>query len=404
METAPTNGKRRFALLGVAAISAVFLIGLAHLFSLRFTSGENYPPGSSLRADPRGTRVLHDSLVLLPDHQVLRNYESLSRIAPDPAGQTLLLPGYDSELLGGPIPRQAVEELDGFVRGGGRVVLAVAFVRPLDRTNAWADVRRRLHRGAPAPAGPATRVLSDLWGFKLEDATGVGGEALHDGSIPALAPRMRWPGTRRFGSLVEAWRVVYARDGEAVVMERSLGQGSVVLLADDFRLSNEALRHRRETAFLSWLLGGNRRIIFNETHLGLEQEPGLASLVRRYRLGGAVIGLLLLAGLYLWQQAVPFVPRVSTLKSDAPGAAAEPVQGRRAADGFRNLLRRSVPLKDLPVLLFQQWQESAGRRVHPEQLRDVQDVINLENARRPKDRDPIRLYHEIHACLNPKRH
>lgn len=394
--------RRTLAVLGSLAVAVVFFLGLAQLFSLRFAAGEGYPPGSSRRSDPRGTRVLHDSLAAVPGCRVDRNYESLARLVPDPAGSTLFLLGYDSELLRGPIPRAVAEELDDFARRGGRVVLALAYVRQLDATNAWAQVRQLLQRGTPAAEGVGTRVLTELWGFRLENGTGTGAEALHDGTIVGLPTRMPWSSSRQFSSLTDAWRVVFARDGEAVVMQRSLGKGSLVLLADDLALSNEALRHRRETRLLAWLVDGSRRVIFEETHLGLTQDPGLAGLVGRYHLGGAVLGLFLLAGLYLWQQAVPFLPRRSA--SGALGDRDVPVVGRSATAGFRNLLRRTVPVRDLPELLFHRWKDTVGRRLPPDRSRAAQDLLNLENARPPTERDPLRTYREIAAQINPRSH
>jgi len=52
--------KSPLILLGLAL--AGFIYGLVHLFSLRFEAGDNYPPYSSLRADPLGTKALFDSL------------------------------------------------------------------------------------------------------------------------------------------------------------------------------------------------------------------------------------------------------------------------------------------------------------------------------------------------------
>ena len=342
--------RRALAAWGMLAVAGIFVVGLAQLFSWRFAAGEGYPPGSSRRSDPRGTRVFYDSLSAVPGFRVERNFESLARLVPDPAGATLFLFGYDSELLSGPIPKSVADELDDFARRGGRVVLALEYAQPAAATNAWAEVSRLLRRGGAAEEGANTRVLAKLWGFQLEKGTGAGGEAIQDGTFTTLPSRIPWPGARRFDGLGDSWRVVYARDGEAVVVQRPLGQGSVVLLADDFLTSNEALRQRRETQLLTWLLGGNRRVVFDETHLGLTQDPGLAGLVGRYHLGGAVLGLLLLAGLYLWQQAVPFLPRRALAGSGEGPEGGPAVAGRASAAGFRNLLRRSVPQSELPLL------------------------------------------------------
>ncbi len=394
--------RRNLALGGLLAITLLFLAGLTRLFSLRFADGDAYPPGSSRRADPRGMRALHDGLAALPGYTVRRNPDDLSRAFPDPSGHTLFLLGYAAEALREPIPQARADAYDAFARGGGRVVLALAYASVSEHTNAWFRVGRRLRQGAPSEETAAARTLTELWGFKLEADTGAAVEALHDGTVPALAARIPWVGTRIFAELKDPWRVIYARDGGAVVMQRTLGRGSVVLLADDFLASNEALRHHRETALLTWLVGSNRQIVFDETHLGLTQDPGLASLVHRYHLGGAVLGLLVLAGLYLWQQSLPFIPRISGAEATDRIDGPAPVLGREAAAGFRNLVRRAVPPTELAPTLFERWCDTTGRRGAADRRQDAQDILNLENARPPKQRDPLRTYHQLADVLNPK--
>src|SRR5713101_8912577 len=57
---------------------AVFGIGIVELFLLRFSAGDVYPPYSSLRADPSGTRALYESLEKIPGATVARHLKPLS--------------------------------------------------------------------------------------------------------------------------------------------------------------------------------------------------------------------------------------------------------------------------------------------------------------------------------------
>src|SRR5229473_4914133 len=59
---------------------AVFLIGIVELFLLRFAAGDVYPPYSSLRADPSGTRALYESLEKIPGATVVRHLKPLSML------------------------------------------------------------------------------------------------------------------------------------------------------------------------------------------------------------------------------------------------------------------------------------------------------------------------------------
>jgi hypothetical protein len=65
-----------------------FAWGLWQLFSLRFETGDVYPPYSSLRADPLGTKALHDSFDSLGTPRVGRSYRPLDRLE-DPRGTTV---------------------------------------------------------------------------------------------------------------------------------------------------------------------------------------------------------------------------------------------------------------------------------------------------------------------------
>ena len=44
-------------------------------------------------------------------------------------------------------------------------------------------------------------------------------------------------------------------------------------------------------------------VVFDEEHNGLRDNPGIASLARKYRLHGVIAGLILLAGLFVWKKA-----------------------------------------------------------------------------------------------------
>jgi hypothetical protein len=117
------------------------------------------------------------------------------------------------------------------------------------------------------------------------------------------------------------------------------------------------LRKARHTALLAWLAGSNPRLIFDETHLGVESTPGIAMLARRYGLHGLFASLLLLALLFIWKNAAGFVPAYPD-----DGATSEIVSGKDSAAGFVNLLRRSIAPRELLALCFAEWQKTHTRR------------------------------------------
>ena len=69
---------RKLPLILLLLVVSGFTFGLIHLFNLRFESGDNYPPYSSLRAAPLGSKALYESLdQLMPAR---RHLQPLSKL------------------------------------------------------------------------------------------------------------------------------------------------------------------------------------------------------------------------------------------------------------------------------------------------------------------------------------
>src|SRR6185436_18671942 len=139
-----------------------------------------------------------------------------------------------------------------------------------------------------------------------------------------------------------------------VVIERRLGPGHIVLCSDSYFASNEALRRERHPDLLAWVIGARGRVAFDETHLGVMERPGAATLAWKYRLHGLIAGILLLAALFVWKNSVSFVPPYD----EAGEASGELVTGKDSASGFVNLLRRSISERDLLGICFDEWKKS----------------------------------------------
>ncbi|MEO8429114.1 MAG: hypothetical protein ABI651_18640, partial [Verrucomicrobiota bacterium] len=113
---------RRFTILVLLLALGWFAYGLVQLFQLRFDVGDVYPPYSSLRVDPLGSKALYESLGKLSALSVRRNYQTLSRV-PDFRSTTLVVLG---EKFWGfdPIFENIVTEYESVMSGGGRLVIA----------------------------------------------------------------------------------------------------------------------------------------------------------------------------------------------------------------------------------------------------------------------------------------
>ncbi len=384
-----------------AVILALLLVagfgcGLLRLFHLRYAVGDVYPPYSSLRADPLGAKALHDALEELPGLSVRRNVEGLSREV-DAPGTALLVLGHGPHSLDATDP-SFTDSLESLALHGARVVLSFAPVvretwqREFEKEKKKQEKEEQekeskekqepkppvLKKPGPPPTGgpgihpPGEDELSEerlrrasflkRWGFKSEyddlplDAQGRPQAVVARRVAPLDLPgALSWHTSLYFRDLDPAWRVIYARGDEAVLIERPLGRGRLVLSADTYFLSNEAMLKERRPEILSWILGDKRTVVFDETHLGIEEQPGVAALARRYRLHGLAAGILLLAGLFLWQAAARFVPPLPE------GGAGDTVAGKDAAAGFVNLLQRGIPPGEILRVCVDEWARSLER-------------------------------------------
>jgi hypothetical protein len=407
---------KRLPLMLLALAVAGFLLGLALLFHLRFEAGDVYPPYSSLRADPLGARALYESLGrLLPTR---RNYEALAKLGEGRA-TTLLLLGADPDDFA--LPPDEWQTLEAFAVGGGRLVIAFfpvyhrsgagGFTAPA-ATNvppAGRSPRKKAGRPVndPMDAGPAGlrrlpmrerwKVDFDFDALARQDASAYQPARALRQVGNALPPELDCHTGLCFKPLQEAWRAIYARtNGQPVMLERRLGSGSVVMCADSFYFSNEALRREREPGLLAWFVGGSRRVVFDETHLGVEESPGLAALARKYRLQGLAASLVVLAALFVWKNAVSFLPPPAEAVSREP---TDLVTGREAAAGFINLLRRNLRPADLLGVCLEEWRKSCAHQVSRPKLEQIQALIDAENARAPGERDAVEVYRRVSRML-----
>ncbi len=175
----------------------------------------------------------------------------------------------------------------------------------------------------------------------------------------------------------EHWQVLLRLDGEPVLIERQLGQGSIVLTTSSFFLSNEAMLRDRQVSLLAWLTGSPSRLIFDEFHHGLRSQESIAGLLRNHNLHGVIIILLLLAFLFVWKNSSSLLPRSSSQEKPAHHRI-----GRDQFEGMVNTLRLHPP-KNLIATALQQW-EKANRRwcqAHPKQLHKMRQCA-LEYAQK----------------------
>ena len=412
---------RRLAIIAVSLVAFLtFGYALWRLFDLRFANGDVYPPGSSFRADPLGARALYESYDLVPGVRTERLLEPVRWLGSG-RDTTLFIfacPPSEERILSA----TDAAELNDFLLQGGRVVVTFSptsgrpFWNPLKArgtptptTNAPARRPVTRRQSSAANGEPEDVAFTTFWNFQFEypalppatNGTPAVEYVSRTEAAPAVLPAtLAWNSAAVFTGLDTNWTVLYARSNQPVLVERTFGRGSVVLASDTAFHRNETLRRGRSTALLAWLAGDNHRLVFEETHLGSQLNPGIMTLARRYRLHGLGAGLLLLAGLYVWRTMTNLVPRLP----DPGGKPDEVVTGKDSATGFVNLLRRAVSPAELLLLCFAEWKKT-GARNHPGFARKtaaMQDVVNLEAAKPVKEQNPVDAYRKLSQILTER--
>jgi len=395
--------RRTIILLALFATLALFGYGVVQLFNLRFATGDVYPHYSSFRADPLGTRVFYESLGELGRVRVRRFIQSIDKL-PHGRGTTLFVFGLPwNEMFA---DEEEFKALETFVRDGGRLV--VTLYPELNKPRFFSPGtgsptnRPTFKRPLPDDDGRMHINLREKWGFGYEyipttrDARLFAPVRVKRIEPLPLRETMSWHGALVLTNLDLQWRVIYARGTDPVMIEREHGGGTIVIATDSYFVSNEAMRNERHPELLAWLTGGRREIVFNETHLGVQEQPGVATLARRYKLHGAVAALLALAALFIWKSSASFLPRTG----EAEVVHAEP--GRESAAGFENLLRRSLPQKDLLQTALDEWHKSAllDPRVTPPRREKIRAVV--ESFNKVENPNVVETYREIARILNRK--
>lgn len=204
-----------------------------------------------------------------------------------------------------------------------------------------------------------------------------------------------------FTNLVH-WKTVYQRDKKTpVVVEHKFGAGSVVLVADSYPFSNEAMFKDLRAPLLGWLLGSGRLAIFDEAHLGIVEQPGMATLMRRYQLQGLIFSLIGVAGLFVWKNSFSLVPP----HAETTSTAGPVIAGRDSASGFVNLVRRGIAPPEIINVCFAEWKKSNARlaAISPAQRRDLDQLIEQQAALPPSQRRPVENHRVISQILQRRK-
>ncbi len=350
----------------VILFAALFVWGAWEATISPIASGEVYPPYSSLRTDPLGAKALYESLAELPGLQVSRSYKERASIDP---GKVLLVLGVDSPSWA-VSKKETLDEYEMLLDRGGRLVLAFVPAHPIRTPE-------------------STGALQKQWDVRPIFSEPSGDSAASD--IPKQSALSFAAGP--------AWTVLESDGDRAEIVERALGRGTVVLIADGFPLSNQGLAETgagdaspaRSADLIAKILGPARSVVFDENHFGIAETGSVATLARKYRLEGALAVLLLVAALFIWRNASSFLPPPDSSREESTA-------GRDSREGLAALMRRSIPEKDLLAVCFAQWQRSGDPRGSEQTQYEVERAIELHSGR-----DPVEAYRAACRALARKK-
>ena len=382
-----------FLLLGWVLVSVV---------NLKFASGEHYPHYSTWKSEPLGARALFESCQRLDGMTVSRNLAPLNQFGSSRPDTTFLLLGIQSRDLGGLRVSGKSGILEGVRRLGGRLVITIN-----PQLNFWGEepdwvAAPKIRQENPDPVGaeapgssapeksqpgaepvvsPATPDfgLPGEMGFQVAShgemaRPGAGWQvtALDRTRLPDPLPQ--WWSSLHFSQLTPEWEILATVLDHPVVVRRDWGVGEVILASDSFFASNQALRESPQPAFLSYLLGDARRVVFDETIHGAKEDVGVMALVREHGLTGFFYGLLVFLALFAWRGASSLVPRNAELDR---GLSEGALVGLDAGSGLARLLRSTLRGRDLLATCVEIWKRDvphASRNDAAEMVAEVEKI------------------------------
>jgi hypothetical protein len=195
----------------------------------------------------------------------------------------------------------------------------------------------------------------------------------------------------------DEWDIIYTQDGHPIIIEKRFGAGTIILYADTYILSNEAMVSDRHPDLLAWFVGKGKEIVFDESHFGMRESMGIAGLGHKYKLQGFFLVLLILAGLFIWKNATPFIPPDDMPQSLDRG---ETIKKDHNA-GLIKLLQRNITSNDIIAVCIKEWEKSVaqGKSFFQTKRNRVGEVMRTPGAHK----DPVNTYRAIHKIISERK-
>jgi hypothetical protein len=370
---------RRLAVVAAVALAGLFAVAAITSILRRTETTYNYPRYSSLNNSEQGTKAYFDALERL-GFLVSRNFKLLPKLAGARAaifyaGPDLAQFRYSDE--------SDLRDFERLAERGARVVIA------LDPEGLVETPKESRTEHPKKAAKPPEDNLKNRWGVQLSYRD----RPVSSQNRAFLATLEMRPVNWQFSSWASSWIPSHVRKTAPLFLERAFGKGAIVLIADSKVFTNRELLVHPDTDVLAAAPGGYRRIIFDESHLGLEDTGTVVGLATAHNLQWMLVGFFVLASLYVWRSTSSFIPRTRARTEVA-------VSGRDAHLALSNLLMQSVPARSILRVAAEEWNRSAGLAARASARRvGEDDLAHLEGL--PVER-VVDRYRDLSVRVNTK--
>ena len=370
--------------ISTAALIALVLALIAVAIGLSVRTAAttfNYPAYSSFNNEELGLRAYYETARRL-GIPVERNYGTLAKLVG--AKGTAI---FASELTASDYRYQETKDLERYERvakPGIRLLFLMNereenYVKDETKIGTAGDARKAAEPkhdgekqpeakkdGIPKPAGkrqdgknPKPKEPVDNlrlhWGVELKSVETPHAETPWEKAVKGtdyVNQGVRFVTSRvSFSKWSESWKPTAGADGQVYMLERNFDAGSVVLLLGLESFTNKTLLTKVDGARLASTLSGPAPLIFDEAHLGVADDETVTGYARQRHLQWLLLGLVVLAGLYVWRSSVSFVPALPEIRGTQ-------IAGREAHAALISLLSQSIKRPDLPREIIAAWRES----------------------------------------------
>ncbi|MBU1054988.1 MAG: hypothetical protein KKC46_14345 [Proteobacteria bacterium] len=382
-------------------IISVLIFGIFRLFAVRFESGDIYPVYSTLRSDPLGCMAFHDSLLNLKSLTVKRNYTPIINTKPNNNSVLFYLGMHPSSLYG--MPKSHFEALNRFVLSGGHLVISL---KPVNKNFVIDNIKKQKKEVEDEKDNlkPCNVVsLLNKWGFEYDTITSNDKDnkkTPNQNNLISHSPygSVSWHSKLFLTKLSKEWDIIATVEDDPVIIERKYGNGSIIICTDTYFISNEGLRNESTPALLTFMIGKNSNIIFDEAHLGIQKNPGITSLILKYNLYGPVIAIFIFAILFIRKNSSHFLPPFDTVK-------APQVSARDQSSGLISLLKRNINKDKLLNICINEWEKSFASghnssKHNMELLKKIKQTVQTKEDGTKPSIEPVEGYRKIFKLLS----